>query len=68
MIRDGKVALVILAADPGTSIDSALSPQHSIGHVDLDLPSGKPIFQILIERFLRIQQIASNSAKKSKQY
>ena len=50
IIRKGKAACVILAGGSG----SRLGFEHPKGMFDIDLPSGKSIFQVLTERFLRV--------------
>ena len=51
LIRGQKVAVVLLAGGLGTKIDFS-GPK---GKFDLGLRSGKTLFQILVERFVRAQ-------------
>jgi hypothetical protein len=46
--------VVLLAQDPAKLIDSDMGDE-SIGLVDCGLPSGKKVFDLIIERFLRMQ-------------
>ena len=54
LIRDGDVAVCILAGGQG----SRLGFQGPKGKFDIGLPSGKSLFQILVERFFRAQMDA----------
>lgn len=62
LIRKGKVAVVILAGGQG----SRLGFEHPKGMFDIGLPSGKSIFQILTERFLRIMMDAHETEELTK--
>jgi len=55
LIRNGKVAVVLLAAESAKSFEGSNDAPSSKGLSDLNLPSNKLIFQILIERFMRAQ-------------
>lgn len=54
LIKAGDVTCVILAGGSG----SRLGFEHPKGMYDIGLPSRKSIFQILTERFLRVQMLA----------
>ena len=53
-IKQGKVTCVILAGGSG----SRLGFDHPKGMYDIGLKSGKSIFQILTERFFKVQMLA----------
>jgi len=59
LIKNGKVSVVILAGGQG----SRLGFDHPKGMYDIGLPSNKSIFQILTERFFRIQMVAHGASK-----
>jgi hypothetical protein len=63
LIRNGKVAAVLLASDSAQNLGSK---ELSKGFFSIDLPSGKTLFQIFVERFLRAQQVAHGSKKLNK--
>ena len=50
-IRDGKVAGIILAGGLGLRLGFTERPK---GEFDIGLPSMKSIFQLLVERFLKV--------------
>jgi hypothetical protein len=64
LIRNGKVVAVLLASDSAQNLGST---ELSKGFFKIDLPSGKTVFQIFVERFLRAQQVAHGSKKLTKQ-
>lgn len=61
-IRDGKVTVVVLAGGSG----SRLGFDHPKGMYDVGLPSGKSIFQILTERFLKAMMLAHGTDELTK--
>jgi UDP-N-acetylglucosamine/UDP-N-acetylgalactosamine diphosphorylase len=50
LIRDGMVAVIVLAGGQG----SRLGMDRNKGEFDMHLPSMKTLFQILIEKFLKV--------------
>ena len=50
MIKEGRAAVLILAGGQG----SWLGSDDPKGMYNIKLPSGKSIFQILVERFIRV--------------
>jgi UDP-N-acetylglucosamine/UDP-N-acetylgalactosamine diphosphorylase len=57
LIRDGMVAVICLAGGQG----SRLGMDRNKGEFEMHLPSMKTLFQILIEKFLKIQMLAHKS-------
>lgn len=57
IIKDGMAAVIVLAGGIGTRLEY----DRPKGEYSLNLPSIKSIFQILIERFLKIQMIAHDT-------
>jgi len=44
VIREGKVAVVVLAGQSAAKIDPQMEPTASVGQIDLGLPSEKTVF------------------------
>ena len=63
LIRNGKVAMCLIATESAKNLGSS---EVSKGFFQMDLPSGKTVFQIFVEKFLRVQQIAHGSKKITK--
>ena len=55
-IREGKAAVIIMAGGQGTRLGFS----HPKGMYNIGLPSGKSIFQLLVEKFFKIQLLAHN--------
>lgn len=60
IIKDGKVALVLFATESAECLDS---DETSKGLFKLGLPSQKTVFQLAVERYLRVQQVAHGVKK-----
>lgn len=57
LIREGRVGVVILAGGQG----SRLGFEHPKGMYNIGLPSTRSIFQILVDRVMRVQMVAHKS-------
>jgi len=53
-IREGKCAVILLAGGQ----DAKLEYEHPKGMYNIGLPSGKSIFQLLVEKFFKAQLLA----------
>lgn len=51
LIRNGKVAMCLIATESAKNLGSS---EVSKGFFQMDLPSGKTVFQIFVEKFLRV--------------
>jgi UDP-N-acetylglucosamine pyrophosphorylase len=59
LISEGRVAVVILAGGQGTRLGS----DRPKGEFNIGLPSGKSIFQLLTERFIKAQLLAGETQR-----